>query len=266
MAGIEIKKKINLLGETGVGKTSLTLRFVKDVFGEKYLKTIGTNVYSKNIHITGSEIKLIIYDIMGDTGFDSVRDRAFKKSAGAVAVADITREETLDNLIDDWLPKYRRSAGQDAPILLAVNKVDLKDQELLTRKEVVEDVTQHFDTVFFTSAKTGENVEVMFKELVFRTIYLYTSPVDEQDIGTINDPKKLISLLLTYASELGDMSYTTREKIFEQSGIDKFSLDECISEQQALSFGNGLIHWYEKNQDPSSASVIRSLIEKYEEG
>jgi len=264
MVGAETKKKVTLLGETGVGKTSLTLRFVKDVFGEKYLKTIGTNVYSKKIPITGSELKLIIYDIMGDTGFDSVRDRAFNESTGAIAVADITREDTLYNLIDDWLPKYRKSAVDNAPIMLAVNKADLEDQEI-TREEVIDNVLHYFDTIFFTSAKTGENVNDMFKELGFRTIYRQTSSVSrEKDFGKIEKPKKLLSVLLTYASELGDMSYSTREKIFERSGIDKFSLDEEISEQQALSFGNGLVQWYKENDDIESASTIRNVLEKYE--
>ncbi|MEF8873835.1 MAG: GTP-binding protein [Candidatus Thermoplasmatota archaeon] len=264
MTGAETKRKVTLLGEAGVGKTSLTLRFVKDVFGEEYLKTIGTNVYTKKVPVTSSEVKLIINDIMGDTGFDSVRKRAFEKSTGAIAVADITREETLHGLIDDWLPEYRRSAVDNAPIILAVNKVDLEDQDL-TRKEVFDNATPYFDTIFFTSAKTGENVEDMFKELGFRTMYRHPSPERHaEDIGAIDDPKELLSVLLTYSSELGDMSYSTREEIFEESGIDKFSLDEEISEQQVLSFGDGLIQWYEENEDTDSVSTIRSVLEKYE--
>ncbi len=280
MAGIETKRKVNLLGEAGVGKTSLTLRFVKDVFGEEYLKTIGTNVYTKKLSISNSEVKLIIYDIMGETGFESVRDRAFEKSTGAIAVADSTRKETLDKLINDWLPKYKKSAVDDAPIILAINKVDLEDQEI-TEESLPQVVHSVFDSVFFTSAKTSENVEEMFQELGFKSIYSRwvhkgliqkRESLEESEIETlledetIDEPKKLISVLLTYASELGDISYGTREKIFEESGIDKFSLeDETVSEQQAVSFGEGLIQWYEDNNDEKSGAAIKRVLKKYEE-
>ncbi len=273
MANPQIKRKVNLLGEAGVGKTSLTLRFVKNVFGDKYLKTIGTNVYTKQIPVANVDVKLIIFDIMGDTGFDSVRDRAFENSSGGIAVADFTRKETLDKLIDDWLPKYRELAVADAPIILAINKVDLDKQEL-SRKEIIDNTSHYVDAIYFTSAKTGENVEEIYKELGFRTILIqelgirtvYHHPSPEKgvkNIDTINDPKKLLSILLTFASELGNMTYSTREKIFEERGINKFSLDEGISEQQVLSFGDGLIQWYEENNDQKSVLTIKRILKKY---
>ncbi len=268
MAGAETKRKVNLLGEAGVGKTSLTLRFVKNVFGEKYLKTIGTNVYTKKVPVTGSEVKLVIHDIMGDTDFDSVREMAFQKSVGAIAVADCTKKETLDRLIEEWLPRYKEAAVDNAPIILAINKVDLEEQEI-TEDVVANEAHLYFDSIFYTSAKTDKNVEEMFNELGFRSIYNKPSLVRKgEDIiamdRKIDDPKKLLSALLTYASTKGDMRYSTREDIFEQSGIDKFSLDEGLAEEEALSFADGLIEWYEEDDDAESASAIHSLVEKYE--
>ncbi|MBS3782342.1 MAG: GTP-binding protein [Candidatus Thermoplasmatota archaeon] len=263
----DIKRKVNLLGESAVGKTSLILRFVKDVFGEEYLKTVGTNVYTKKVPVTGSEVKLVIYDIMGDSGFDSVRNMAFEKSTGAIAVADCTREETLYKLIDDWLPKYRKLAADNAPVTLAVNKVDLEDQEL-TREEVGDNASQYFDNIFFTSAKTGENVEDVFKELGFRTRYLQCSPeTHEENIvamhRTIDEPKKLMSDLLAYGSQFGDMPFLTLDKLLHQSGIDKFSLDEEITEKKTLEFGDRMIEWYEENDYSKFAFTVKKLIEKY---
>lgn len=262
-----IKRKINLLGELAVGKTSLILRFVKDVFGEEYLKTIGTNVYTKKVPLMGSEVKLIIYDIMGESDFKNVQDIAFENSAGGIAVADITREETLYKLIDDWLPKYRKSSMDKAPVVLAVNKVDLEDKEL-TENEVIDNASQYFDSIFFTSAKTGENVEDMFKELGFRTMYRHPLPGREaEDIITggnvIDEPKKLLSGLLAYASQLGEMPYSTMEELFEESGIDKFSLEEEVLEEQALKFSDKIVEWYEDKDDVESASAVERLLEKY---
>ncbi len=265
----EIKRKVNLLGEPSVGKTSLILRFVKNYFGEDYLKTIGSNVYTKKVPVTGSEVKLVIYDIMGESDFDSVRDAAFEKSTGAIAVADCTREETLDELIDEWLPKYRSLAVDNAPVVLAVNKVDLDDQEIPIG-ETPEKVLPYFDSIFYTSAKTGDNVEEMFRELGFSTKYRRPSlPRDQKDIvemdRDIDEPRELISALLTYASGLGDISYADKQRIFKESGIDKFSLEDEISEKQALSFADGLIEFYEEKEDSGSASAVERLVEKYEE-
>ncbi len=265
----DIKRKVNLLGEARVGKTSLVLRFVKNVFGQDYLKTIGTNVYTKKIPYLGSDLKLVIYDIMGESDFKSVKDLAFEKSTGAIAVGDITREETLYKLIDDWLPKYRKSAMDDAPVVLAVNKVDIDEQEI-TEEDIVEDVLPYFDSIFYTSAKTGENVEDMFKELGFRTMYCYPSHGrSAEDIVTvdnvIDEPKKLLSGLFAYASQLGDMPYSTMEELIEESGIDKYSLEEEVSEGQALEFGDKIIEWYEDEEDMESASSVRRLLEKYRE-
>ncbi|MBS3815975.1 MAG: GTP-binding protein [Candidatus Thermoplasmatota archaeon] len=268
MRGKKSKRKVNLLGEAGVGKTSLTLRFVKDIFGEEYLKTIGTNIYTKEVPVTGSEVKLVIHDIMGDTDFDTVRETAFEKSTGAIAVADCMRKESLDKLIEDWLPKYKEAAVDNAPIILAVNKVDLEDHEI-TEEVVTDEAPFYFDSVFYTSAKMGKNVEDMFKELGFRAVYNKPSLARKgEDIVTmdkrIDDPRKLMSALLTYASTKGDMSYSTREEIFEQSGIDKFSLNEEMSEDNTLSFADGLIEWYEEDDDTESAKAVRNLLEKYE--
>lgn len=265
----DVKRKVNVIGERAVGKTSLLLRFVENVFGEEYLKTIGTNVYTKKVPVTGSEVKLVMYDIMGESDFESVQNLAFGRSTGAIAVADITREETLYKLIDDWLPKYRRSAVHNAPIILAVNKMDIEDQEI-TKEEVVDNAIHYFDSIFFTSAKTGENVEDLFNELGFRTMYRHPLPIrDAEDIVSkdklIDEPKKLLSGLLAYASQLGNMSNSTVEELFEQSGIDKFSLDEDITEDKVLKFGDKLKKWYEDNDDVESASTIRRLIEKYRE-
>jgi len=265
----EVKRKVNLLGEAGVGKTSLVLRFVKNVFGENYLKTVGTNIYTNKVPFLGSEVKLILYDIMGESDFQSVKDIAFEQSTGAIAVADITREESLYKLVDDWLPKYRNLAMDNAPIILAVNKVDLDEQEI-SREEVVDNVISYFDTVFFTSAKTGENVEDMFKELGFRTMYRRPSSTrDVEDVVTggelIDEPKKLLSGLLAYASQLGELPYSTMEDLLDQSGMDKFSLEGEISESQALEFGEKLIEWYEDNDDVESSSSVSRLIEKYEQ-
>ncbi len=274
---IDTKKKVNLLGDTAVGKTSLILRFVKSVFGEEYLKTIGTNVYTKEVSITGANVKLIINDIMGEKAYRAVQKGAFMGSTGAIAVVDVTRKETLDGLIDDWLPRYWELADRSNPIILAVNKDDLPDKEI--NLEILEDYSEYFCDVFFTSAKVGDNVEECFKTLAEEVApNLQIRIQDIEDIihsKTISNNKELIDALLAYASELGDMPYEKREEILVESGIDKFLLDQKdevaleifgdVGDEEAVRFGKLLMYWYQENEDEYSASAVQRLLDKFEE-
>ncbi len=263
-----IKKKINLLGDQGVGKTSLIIRYVQNVFGEEYLKTIGTNIYTKDISFEGSTIKLIIQDIMGESGFKSVQRGAFKGSTGAIAVADITRPDTLDCLVNEWLPMYREHSSQDNPVLLAVNKFDI-DTKKITHLQL-QDVYDQFDHVLYTSAKNGRNVEYMFKYMASRVAQnLQFSSKDIEGIvleREIDSPKDLLDTLLAISSDIGNIPYNIREGLFEESGIDKFDLDEeifSIKEENVLTFANLLMYIYDERDDGYSRDLIKKMIEKY---
>lgn len=259
------KKKINLLGDAAVGKTSLIIRFVKNIFGEKYLKTVGTNVYNKDVFLTGFGVKLVIFDIMGESGYENVQETAFRGSSGALAVADFTRKKTLDNLINHWVPKYKNHSTENLPIFLAINKYDLEDKEI--SGDIIEDISKHFNCIYFTSAKTTKNVDEIFRDLAFRTVYQSLSPVrNVEDViysKSINSSKELMGALLTYASELGNMDYSTKERLLMEAGIDKFSLEEEIPEEDTIEFGKKLAEWYIEDKDKDSAKAIKKVIDKY---
>ncbi|MFW6142007.1 MAG: Rab family GTPase [Candidatus Saliniplasma sp.] len=263
-----VKRKVNLLGAPGVGKTSLVMRYVKNVFGDEYLKTIGTNIYTKDVSFEEGDIKLIIQDIMGEKGFKNVQEGAFKGSTGAIAVADITRTESLNNLLNEWLPRYKRLSSDENPILLAVNKFDIEEKNITT--EHLEDVYTVFDHVVFTSAKTGRNVEYLFKELASRVIYnIQLSPKDIEDIVMtyeLNTPKELLDALLSISSYFGDMPYDIREGLLEDSGINKFDLDEeifSIEEGSVLKFANVLMYWYDEKGVERAQNLIEKVLDKY---
>lgn len=264
-----VKKKVNLLGDPAVGKTSLVLRFVKDVFGDKYLKTIGTNVYSKKVPIVGAEVKMMIYDIMGEKNFEYVQETSFRQSSGAIAVADATRMETLDSLVDNWIPKYKEVAKENPCLILAVNKMDLEDQIEIEKDFVVKEFSSFFDYVFFTSAKTGKDVENSFQELASRTLFKTTrSSRKVEDIIAekyIDTPHKLMEALLAYTSELGEIPYEEREEILSNSNISKFKLEDNIDEKRVYNFAENIIEWYEGNDFQDASESVKNLIERYEE-
>jgi len=271
-----IKKKINLLGDPSVGKTSLTLRFVKDIFGDEYLKTIGTNVYTKEIELEDAVLKLVIHDIMGEKQYTAVQKGAFQNSNGAIAVADVTDESTLYSLVEDWLPRFHEVAGDDKPVALAVNKCDLEETSI-TPDMVMYELEDNFDSYVYTSAKMGLYVEQLFEDVGLRTLgnlgqgkEAIANIVMEQEITT---PKELVSASLALSSEMPLMPYDIREYMLKESGIDKFALEEDVSESGALHFTSALSNWYhnmaeqvdeeEYTKYKQGANVFLKLINKY---
>lgn len=267
---VEEKKKVNILGDAGVGKTSLIIRFVKQVFGDEYLKTIGTNIYTKKIDMEGGTIKLVIQDIMGEKAYHTVREGAFKGSTGAIAVADITRPDSLDSLLNEWIPKYQKTSSDSNPIILAVNKFDLPEKRITPDR--LRTNSHFFDMSFYTSAKTGRNVETAFKILSSKVSEnLQLSIEDVVDVVSekkIETPRKLLDALLAYASELGNIPYESRERMLADSGIEKFDLEEEIKdleEEEVLRFAEKVKDWYDESEDDYSFEAVERLLAQYNE-
>ncbi len=188
---MEIKRKVVLLGDAAVGKTSLVRRFVFDAFDDKYIMTIGTKVSKKTIDLVWDNIpiklNLMIWDVLGQQGFTQVQETAFKGSDGALIVCDLTRKNTLYSIAHYWLPTLERVAG--VPAILLANKKDLDNWEL-TYEEVENFANQIGVPFVLTSAKTGENVEEAFRKLAEMTFIFYPIVVNEtslKDIKTVKD-------------------------------------------------------------------------------
>jgi len=166
-----IKTKVCLVGEAAVGKTSLIRRFVEDEFDDRYIATLGAKVSKREIVFTMPDKKRIqmditIWDIMGEKGFrDLLKEAFFHGAKGVLGVADLTRYSTLKEL-DEWVQGIFKVVGE-IPVVYAINKIDLKDEVMILYgdKEISE-ATRAFEApYFYTSAKTGENVDVLFRRL-----------------------------------------------------------------------------------------------------
>jgi len=171
----DYQKKICLLGDPAVGKTSLIRRFVDDAFDEDYVSTIGTNVLSKLVNLyfpeTGetTSIKLVIWDIAGQKSISDIHASYFNGAEGALIVCDITRKETLEHM-PDWIYQYKKITNNSAFVVLA-NKSDLNYIKAIDLQEP-ERMAKSYNTHYFlTSAKTGDGVENSFHTLCFSIIY-----------------------------------------------------------------------------------------------
>jgi small GTP-binding protein len=162
---IEIMRKMCVIGDTSVGKTSLIRRFVVDKFDDKYIVTIGTKTSKKTLTFRGEDanvsLKLIIWDILGQDQFEMVKASAFKGTSGAFVVMDLTRKDTLHSF-EKWLSSlYKVMPG--VPVVVLANKNDLKGE--FGADDVEELLMNHEFPYFLTSAKTGENVDEAFYTL-----------------------------------------------------------------------------------------------------
>jgi small GTP-binding protein len=167
---IKMKAKICLLGDGTVGKTSIIGRYVKNTFSENYLPTIGTRTSKKSIIVNDLEyqqdisLDFIIWDIMGQVSFRKILHSAYLTGAkGAVMVCDLTRRETFENL-DYWIYSLLEE-WQLIPMIFVANKNDLKDSTEIKIREL-ESLASTYESPFFTtSAKSGDNIEDLFKTL-----------------------------------------------------------------------------------------------------
>ena len=152
------KKKICMVGDFSVGKTSLTQKFVNNVFSEKYLTTIGVKIDT----VMMGETKLIVWDVAGRDSLSPINSSYLVGAAGIVLVADGTRSSTVDDLSSIWdLVKNRIG---DVPVVVALNKADLDDWAISDQSYTF--FSEQGWGVFSTSAKDGYNVENMFAALV----------------------------------------------------------------------------------------------------
>ncbi len=161
-------KKICLLGDMSVGKTSLIKRYVFDTFSDEYITTIGTKTTKKVLDVNylgkPTELTLMIWDILGQHEYRNLQKRSFVGTKGVIMVVDRTRPDTLNSITDYWAPELRKVAGE-VPSVIVGNKSDLVD-DLKVNPEQLKEVAEVFNTrAFLTSAKTGQNVETVFKTL-----------------------------------------------------------------------------------------------------
>ena len=165
MVDDHVKRKILLLGDGAVGKTSLIRRFVVDKFSDDYITTIGTKVTKKDLRIESpskaTDMTFMIWDVLGQKGYRGIQESSFQGAKGALLVYDVTRPETAESLHEYWIP-HLLSVTDPIPLVLVANKVDLADSRR-TVQEQLDDLKEVLQVDgFVSSAQTGLNVEAGF--------------------------------------------------------------------------------------------------------
>jgi len=166
---VELVKKVCLIGDPGVGKTSLIRRFVLDLFDDTYLTTIGAKVTKKAMGVDVPErdlhinLSLMIWDVAGQKEYKLFHEMYLKGMEGVLAVADLTRMNIFDSLKGAIHMADR--AAVNTPMIFLLNKCDLAELSSIDLKDVRTLASQRDVPVLATSAKTGMNVELAFDQL-----------------------------------------------------------------------------------------------------
>ena len=169
-----VKMKICAVGEEAVGKTSLTHRFVADVFPGEYIRTIGTLISKRTLEFGRPDgepvvVDAVIWDIMGSLGFmQLLRDAYFHKANGVFAVLDLTRRDTLEGL-HAWMRGVYNVVGS-LPVVILANKADLDEEREVSQAEVATLGETYEAPYYLTSARTGDGVAQGFEALVRRAL------------------------------------------------------------------------------------------------
>ncbi len=153
-----IRKKILLLGDFSVGKTSLIHRYVDNSFSDTYHTTIGVKISKKLLHIGETSCELLIWDIEGATPVKRIPSSYYRGASGAIFVCDANRSETIDGL-QEHISTFM-TFNPSAHYVIAYNKVDLLT---IAQKESL--CLNLPGEVFLTSAKENSNVDTLFTTL-----------------------------------------------------------------------------------------------------
>ena len=179
----EVLKKVVLLGDSAVGKTSLMNRFIKNEFDDSYISTVGAKVSKKVVNVTLEDeeyaVSFMLWDIIGSEGYKSTQSRHIAGLNGAIIVSDLSRPETIKKLEEYWIPLLKETTAEIMPPILFVgNKLDLVEKDIADKavgeftdmdsRVRSERVIQRYDVLdpyVVTSAKTGQGVEEGFRTL-----------------------------------------------------------------------------------------------------
>lgn len=199
--------KILLVGDSGVGKSSLLFSFMSKSLDD-LSPTIGVDFKIKFLIMGGKKLKLTIWDTAGQERFRTLNSSYYRGAQGIILVYDVTRRETFTNLSDVWAKEVELySTNQDCIKILVGNKVDMETERLVTREEGIA-FAQEYGCVFLEgSAKTRANVQKCFEELTLKILEVPSLLVEGSTIVKRNILKqkqelKQVSSILKQKPEL----------------------------------------------------------------
>ena len=198
--------KIVLVGDSGVGKTNIMLRYLNKEFNINTKATVGVEFGSKNIIIDKKVIKGQIWDTAGQERYRAITSSYYKGAHGAFVVYDITLKESFE-AVDKWINDLRSNTDERLEIILIGNKSDLEEKRQVTKEEGEEKAKEKEVAFMETSALNCDNIEKAFNEILNK-VYLAYKPQEKK-------------------SEGGFMESYSKEVIELNGGVNRVEKESC---------------------------------------
>ena len=188
MSKKEFLYKILLLGDTQVGKSSFLMRYIDNTFQESYLSTVGLDFKVKNVQLDdGKTYRVQIWDTAGQDRFHAITRNYFKNAHGIILIYDVTLIESFHN-VKNWIKQIKEEVTDKVSIILAGNKIDMEEKRKVSKEEGEKMAADYGLKFYECSAKTGENVEEAFKDIVTKTVENF-SKIDEKEATKLKNKK-----------------------------------------------------------------------------
>ena len=186
---IDLVFKILLLGDSEVGKSCFLMRYSDNVFIDNYITTIGLDYKLKSVKLdNGKTIKVQLWDTAGQDKYRTIAKNYFKGSHGILLLYDITKTNSFEN-IREWIRDIKEEVSEKAIIFLIGNKIDLEEQRKISKEKGVELAEEYKIPFFEASAKSGENVDEVFKALYTKISEVYGDMEKERGAKLIKKQK-----------------------------------------------------------------------------
>ncbi|EFJ31501.1 rab family GTPase [Selaginella moellendorffii] len=154
--------KLLLIGDSGVGKSCVLLRFSDDSFTTSFITTIGIDFKIRTIELDGRRVKLQVWDTAGQERFRTITTAYYRGAMGIILVYDVTDESSFNN-IRNWVKNIEQNASENVSRVLVGNKADMDESKRAVTTAQGQALANEYGIRFFeTSAKTGQNVEETF--------------------------------------------------------------------------------------------------------
>lgn len=157
--------KLIIIGDSGVGKTNMIMKFTEQGFRDNYIATIGVDFKVKTIQVDDKKFKLQIWDTAGQERFRNITQTYYKGAVGVVLTYSITSEVSYDNIgifkwnLDKWIAQMNDSSNQDIKMILVGNKSDVSSERKVSLEDGKKLADKYKIPFFECSAKTGYNIE-----------------------------------------------------------------------------------------------------------
>lgn len=156
--------KLLLIGDSGVGKTSILFKFSEDTFSPAFISTIGIDFKIRTITVDGKKIKLQVWDTAGQERFRTITTAYYRGAMGIMLVYDVSNLKSFEN-ISNWIRNIEMHATSDVELMILGNKCDIADKRQVSKEKGEQLALQHSIKFMETSAKANINIEEAFTTL-----------------------------------------------------------------------------------------------------